>query len=127
MLAVVFILVLVSMIFYPQSHRHRRHYEDQVADEDDFVVVPIVLTENSKEDLINLKCDAVAKLYGLSPRETDILTYLARGRNAEYICNKLIISSHTVRSHIYSIYRKTNSHSQQKIIDLVDEYPIKLP
>ena len=123
MLGMTFLLVLVSMVFYPQRSQHSEEGEQ----EGDFIVEPITLSESSSEGLFNLKCEAVAKLYGLSPREMDILLYLARGRNAEYICNKLVISSHTVKSHIYSIYRKTNSHSQQKVMDLVDEYPIKLP
>ena len=122
LLVAAFLLVLVSMVFYPE----RQHHDEQFSTEGDFVVSPITVVENSNEDLTNLKCEAVSKLYALSPRESEILYYLARGRNAEYMCNRLTVSSHTVKSHIYNIYRKTNMHSQQKIMDLIDEYPIKL-
>ena len=43
--------------------------------------------------------------------------------NAAYIQNKLTISPHTVKSHIYSIYRKLDIHSQQKLMDFVEDYP----
>ncbi len=66
----------------------------------------------------------MAELYQLSPRETDILKFLAKGRNAAYIQGKLIISPHTVKSHIYSIYRKLDIHSQQKLMDFVEEFPV---
>ena len=66
----------------------------------------------------------MAELYQLSPRETDILKFLAKGRNAAYIQGKLTISPHTVKSHIYSIYRKLDIHSQQKLMDFVEEFPV---
>ncbi len=68
-----------------------------------------------------LRCKEVAKKYGLSPRQQDVLIYLAKGRNAEYIQNELVISSHTAKSHIYQVYRKLGVHSQQELIDLVEE------
>ena len=67
----------------------------------------------------------MAELYQLSPRETDILKFLAKGRNAAYIQSKLTISPHTVKSHIYSIYRKLDIHSQQKLMDFVEEFPVE--
>ena len=57
----------------------------------------------------------------------DVLRYLATGRNAAYIQNKLPISPHTVKSHIYSIYRKTDIHSQQSLMDFVEDYPVSVP
>lgn len=66
------------------------------------------------------KCMKVADLYQLSPREGEILCYLARGRNAKHIAEELIISEHTVKSHIYRIYKKMNIHTRQGLIDLVE-------
>ena len=67
------------------------------------------------------RCDALAKRYELSPRETEVFVYLAKGRNAEYIQQKLFISANTVKSHIFHIYKKMGISSQQRLIDLVDE------
>jgi DNA-binding CsgD family transcriptional regulator len=119
MLSLVFALVLVSMVFYPQT----RHHEEEEKRED--FTAPVTVAGLGPEKALDMKCEAVTKLYQLSPRESDVLRYLARGRNAEYICEKLFVSSHTVKSHIYSIYRKTNMHTQQKIMDLIEEYPVK--
>lgn len=58
--------------------------------------------------------------YGLSSRQTEVLFLLARGRNARYIQQQFYISRATAKAHIYSIYRKTNTHSQQGLIDLIE-------
>ncbi|WP_442904226.1 helix-turn-helix transcriptional regulator [Gordonibacter sp.] len=34
---------------------------------------------------------------------------------------KLIISSHTAKAHIYNIYQKTGVHSRQELMDLVED------
>lgn len=45
---------------------------------------------------------------------------LARGRNTEIIHQELVISTHTVKTHTYRIYRKLNISSQQELIGLVE-------
>ena len=67
-------------------------------------------------------CDRVASCYGLTPREGDVLRYLAKGRNAAFIAGALYVSPATVKSHIYHIYQKLGVSSQQKVIDIVDGY-----
>ena len=42
----------------------------------------------------------------LTRREMEILDVLASGAKNEEIANKLFISPHTVRTHLYTIYRK---------------------
>lgn len=66
------------------------------------------------------RCRAIAEQYDLSPREAEVFTCLAKGRNAEYIHQKLFISSNTAKTHITHIYRKMEINSQQRLIDLVD-------
>jgi len=43
---------------------------------------------------------------GLTPRETEILAMIAVGAKNEEIADKLCISSHTVKTHIYNIFKK---------------------
>lgn len=43
---------------------------------------------------------------GLTPRETEILAMIAVGDKNEEIADKLFISSHTVKTHIYNIFKK---------------------
>lgn len=48
-------------------------------------------------------------------------SYLAKGRRSSYIQKELTLSEGTVRTHMRSIYRKLNVHSQQELMDLVDD------
>jgi DNA-binding CsgD family transcriptional regulator len=68
------------------------------------------------------RCEAVAKEYELSPREEEILMLLAKGRDTLYIQNKLVISNHTVRSHVYHLYQKLEVHSRQELLDIIEAH-----
>jgi len=54
------------------------------------------------------------QLKNLTQRELDIITVLGTGMRNEEIADKLNISAHTVKAHLYNIYRKigVNSRSQ---------------
>ena len=47
--------------------------------------------------------------------------HLASGRTASVICERLTISLNTVRYHSKNIYVKLGVHSQQELIDLVEQ------
>jgi DNA-binding CsgD family transcriptional regulator len=66
-------------------------------------------------------CEAVSEHYGLTPREREVLALLARGRNASSIQDLLTISRNTVKTHIKNVYAKLEVHSQQELIDLVEQ------
>ena len=66
------------------------------------------------------KSGLYAKSIGLSPRQTEILALLAEGCNIKSIEERLVISAHTAKSHIYSIYQKAGVHSRQEIIELIE-------
>ena len=76
--------------------------------------------ERSRPGKFYLQCEVISKEYGLSARQREVLGMLARGRNADYITEKLIISAHTAKAHIYNIYQKTGVHSRQELMDLVE-------
>lgn len=65
-------------------------------------------------------CAILGSQRGLTPREIEIMSLLARGRNASYIQEKLVISRNTTKSHIKNIYGKLDVHSHQELIDLVE-------
>ena len=120
-LGVALVLVVVIMVFLPDASHHPASGESPDGEK---VTKTVVTVDVSETELFEARCAAVAKLYQLSPRETEILGYLAKGRNAAYIQEELTISPHTVKSHIYNIYRKLDIHSQQKLMDFVEEFPL---
>lgn len=71
------------------------------------------------------KVEEFSNHYSLSPRQHEVLLLLAKGRNAEYIKEKLVISNHTAKAHIYNIYQKTDVNSRQELISLIEEFDVK--
>lgn len=61
--------------------------------------------------------EAKAVDYDLSKREKEILELLAAGYRNKEIADKLFISSHTVRSHIYHIYEKLHVKSRVEALN----------
>ena len=70
---------------------------------------------------MRVACEQVAGQYHLTPRESEVLPYLARGRNARYVAGALVISDGTARTHIMHIYQKMEVNSQQSLMDIVEK------
>ena len=66
-------------------------------------------------------CSRIARQYRLSPREIEVFFLLAKGRNRAHIKDELFVSDETVKSHVKNIYRKIDLHSQQALIDMIEE------
>lgn len=73
---------------------------------------------------IEERCADLGVQHGLTERETEIFSMLARGRNGTFIMEHYVISRNTVKSHIKHIYAKLDVHSQQELIDLVESEAI---
>ena len=69
-----------------------------------------------------LACEEVARTAGLSARETDVFLDLARGRTAQEIADREVVSIYTVRAHTRSIYSKLNVHSKKELTALVQNH-----
>lgn len=65
-------------------------------------------------------CGSLAERCGLSPREQEVFTMLARGRNVEHIAETLVISGNTAKTHKYRIYRKLEVTTHQELLDTVE-------
>lgn len=66
-------------------------------------------------------CAIVVRRSMLTARESDVFALLAQGRNKRLISSKLVLSENTVKTHISSVYQKLGIHSQQELIDMVEE------
>ena len=66
------------------------------------------------------KCDRVATIYKLSPREHEVLDLLARGRDSAAIQERLSLSASTVQTHRMHIYQKLQIHSRQELLDVIE-------
>ena len=66
--------------------------------------------------------EMIAEDYSLTRREAEVLPYLARGRSAKIIADALFVSENTIRTHTRRILEKTDLHSKQQVIDLIERY-----
>lgn len=66
------------------------------------------------------KIDYVSRQHDLSPRQGEVLEFLAKGRDAKFIEDHFCISKSTAKSHIYNIYCKLDIHSRQELLDMIE-------
>lgn len=79
-----------------------------------------LLKNESRPALWQRKIDRVIEHYELTARQQEVFRMLVRGRNAQYVADKFFISNSTAKAHIHNIYRKLDIHSQQELINLVE-------
>jgi DNA-binding CsgD family transcriptional regulator len=63
--------------------------------------------------------EALQKKHGLSARELEILNLMIDGKSYKQMEESLFISIHTVKSHVYSLYRKMNVKNRHQLIHLI--------
>lgn len=83
-----------------------------------------VMRNEKKPALWQCKIDYVAEKYELTSRQQEVFRILVKGRNAQFVAKEFVISLSTAKAHIHNIYTKLDIHSQQELIDLVENAPI---
>ena len=63
-------------------------------------------------DYFRQRAKTRGKIVGLSPRETELLTLLAKGYSNKEIAGKLSLTLETIQSYLKSVYRKMHVHSR---------------
>ncbi|MEG0505780.1 MAG: helix-turn-helix transcriptional regulator, partial [Raoultibacter sp.] len=63
-----------------------------------------------------------AESQGLTPRQTEVLRWLATGRSSAYIAKQMNISENTAKAHVSKIYERLNVHSRDELLDLLENY-----
>lgn len=71
------------------------------------------------------KCRLAIESYGLSPRETEVMLLITRGRSVPYISEHLYMARSTTKAHVTSIYRKMDVSDRQEMIDLIESIPVE--
>lgn len=61
----------------------------------------------------------LARKTGLSNREQEIALLVMEGQDNTAICEKLVITESTLRTHLRNMYGKTEVHSRQELINLL--------
>lgn len=76
----------------------------------------------TRSDEIDRACAAISEERSLTPREREVFSLLARGRNAPAIQELLVVSRSTAKTHVRNIYAKLGVHSQQELLDMVESW-----
>lgn len=66
--------------------------------------------------------ETLARDFGITNREAEIIRELARGATSKEIGDTLFISQRTVETHIYNIYRKCNAGNRVEFLALLRRY-----
>ena len=77
---------------------------------------------SSSSNAIESGIKSVALGFGLTKREAEVLSYLAKGRSIPYIAEADGVSQNTVRGHVKNIYAKLGIHGKQELIDMIETY-----
>jgi DNA-binding CsgD family transcriptional regulator len=103
--------------FWPNTQSQNKPHVDKI--EAALAAAPVEDNSTLQNNAL-LGIKVLSARYQLSPRQEEVFKLLAKGRDVSYIEDKLVISKHTARSHIYSVYRKLDIHSHQELISLVE-------
>ncbi len=57
-----------------------------------------------------------ARAFGLSPRESALLTLLPTGADTRALAQQLFVSEHTIQDHLKSIFSKTGARTRQSLL-----------
>lgn len=120
----IFLSIIVIAFVFLQSFVFKDNYSTLA----DFYVVEDELTgqENEEVDPVQgewqKKVVQFAEANKLTPRQTEVLSLLSQRYPMGMIERELVVSIHTVKAHIYTIYQKTGVHSREELIDKIEEF-----
>ncbi len=106
-----------------QPEQPREQPEDEAAREhEETGRIPQAL-----ESLIRERALQLGSEYGLSKRETEVLSLLAWGKSAKRIEEMLVLSPNTVKTHVRHIYAKLGIHSRAELDALLFDESVPSP
>ena len=136
-LVAILCLVVIAFLVLPESviasiPRHGGKHEATAGNEDETAKTAETISAKSQVESgadapvalfdLDRACAQVAKRFALTPRESEVLEFLARGRTLPIVARDLQITKNTARTHIEKIYQKTGIHKQQDLIDFIENW-----
>lgn len=76
-----------------------------------------------EKNRIGVRCRELARHFGLTPREEDILLLIAQQKKPTEISAELYISKSTIKTHAKHVYQKLGVHSREALFDLLGAKP----
>lgn len=105
-ISVIATLYAFAMVLYGYLKRNREQSEQREVNAAGY------------EDGVVERCGKIASEHHLTARESEVLSYLARGHTGTYISEVLFISPNTARTHIHNIYKKLDITSREDVLRL---------
>jgi len=62
------------------------------------------------------RLDVFSRSHGLTPRERELVSHLAQGRDTREVAASMFVSPHTVQDHLKSIFTKTGTRSRRLLL-----------
>lgn len=83
---------------------------------------PVSESPSSPTDSERLACAiaAIVEEFGLTKREAEVFALMVKRESTRSIQEKLVISPHTVESHVHNIYRKIDLGSRDEVVALLE-------
>lgn len=127
-LASIYAVTMVSMFLFKDRSFKVRIQTGSGGDDDAATCADEALASHEEAkgsggvlDAVSLRCAAVADRGHLTPREHEVLVYLARGYTVAAIAKELVVSENTVKFHVKGIYQKLGVHSRSEVMKAVEE------
>ncbi len=73
----------------------------------------------AEADRLAARCGELAELYGLTPREDEVLREIARRKDSQSIAQNLLIAPGTLKAHTRHIYEKMGIHTRGELYALL--------
>lgn len=78
-------------------------------------------SSRANDELRTQAIDSLCERFQISPREREVMEIYVQGRSVNYIAEHLVVSSHTVKTHVRRLYAKLDIHSKEDLFDLIEE------
>lgn len=75
--------------------------------------------EEANQNRLMQRCEEVASVKHLTPRELEVMELLAQGKSLSAVARELIIAEGTAKAHTRHIYEKLSISTRQELLDLL--------